>query len=80
MSFEWDPQKAASNQRKHKVDFADAATVFEDEAGITIDDDTPAEERFINYRDGCSGARAGRGLDVAGRKYPAYIGTQGHAF
>ncbi|MFN7949483.1 MAG: BrnT family toxin [Blastocatellia bacterium] len=56
MSFEWDPKKAASNQRKHKIDFADAATVLEDEAGITIDDDNPDEERFITI-----------GMDALGR-------------
>ena len=40
--------EAASNLRKHKVDFADAVTVFEDEFAVTIDDDDePAEKRFV---------------------------------
>ena len=28
--FEWDAKKAASNARKHGIQFADAVTVFED--------------------------------------------------
>jgi uncharacterized DUF497 family protein len=45
--YEWDPRKAASNLRKHGVDFADAATVFEDEFALTIDDNDPEEKRFV---------------------------------
>lgn len=30
MNFEWDPEKAASNFRKHGVTFEEAATVFQD--------------------------------------------------
>ena len=30
LEFEWDPAKAASNVRKHGVDFELAATVFRD--------------------------------------------------
>ncbi len=47
MGYEWDPKKAASNLRKHKVDFADAVAAFEDDFAITIDDDEPREERFV---------------------------------
>ena len=47
MQFEWDRQKAASNLRRHGVDFADAATVFYDERAVTIRDDTREEERFV---------------------------------
>jgi len=36
VSFEWDPRKAAANLRKHGVDLADAALVFEDEHAIRI--------------------------------------------
>lgn len=28
MLFDWDPAKAASNQRKHRVSFAEARTIF----------------------------------------------------
>ena len=47
MEFEWDPQKAASNRRKHAVAFADAVGVFYDERALTMDDEHPDEERFI---------------------------------
>lgn len=30
LEFEWDPQKAESNRRKHGVSFEEAATVFSD--------------------------------------------------
>ena len=36
MSYEWDPNKAKSNYKKHHVKFADAVGVFEDENAITI--------------------------------------------
>lgn len=29
MSYEWDPNKAKSNYKKHRVKFADAVGVFE---------------------------------------------------
>ena len=43
MEFEWDPNKAASNWRKHKIDFETAVNVFDDpfrrEYEETDDDD-----------------------------------------
>jgi uncharacterized DUF497 family protein len=47
VDYEWDPKKATSNLRKHGVDFADAAIVFEDLSAVTIDDDDPDEKRFV---------------------------------
>lgn len=47
VEFEWDPNKAASNLRKHRVRFAEAVTVFEDEAMLTMVDEQPREERFV---------------------------------
>lgn len=47
MSYEWDPSKEKSNYKKHRVKFADAAGVFEDENAITIRDEHKGEERFI---------------------------------
>ena len=49
MEFEWDPEKAAGNLRKHKVSFTEAATVFGDSLGTTVvDPDHSADEhRFI---------------------------------
>lgn len=49
MEFEWDPQKAIVNNRKHGVTFAEAATVFDDPLGITVADPnhSETEDRFI---------------------------------
>lgn len=47
MTYQWDPNKAKSNLRKHGVRFADAVGVFEDENAITIEDEHPKESRFI---------------------------------
>jgi len=38
MEFEWDPQKAAKNLQKHKVPFAEAATVFDDPLSVAVAD------------------------------------------
>lgn len=46
VKFEWDPIKAATNYKKHRVHFADAVGVFEDDLAITIEDTTTSEERF----------------------------------
>ena len=45
--YEWDPQKARENRRKHGVSFADAAAALEDEQALTVEDDYPDEQRFI---------------------------------
>ena len=49
LKFEWDPKKAASNLRKHGVNFEDAQTVFADESAKMIDDPDHSEEedRFV---------------------------------
>lgn len=49
MEFEWDDSKAAANQRKHGVSFAEAATAFADPvAAIFADPDhSHDEEREI---------------------------------
>ena len=56
VTFQWDPAKARANLRKHRVDFADAATVFEDPRALTQDDPHPREERFVTL-----------GIDALGR-------------
>lgn len=53
---EWDAEKAASNVRKHKIDFADAATALGDESALTRSDEDPDEERFVTL-----------GMDALGR-------------
>jgi uncharacterized DUF497 family protein len=47
--FEWDPNKAAGNARKHDVTFEEAATVFQDDLSVTVrdPDHSTVEERFI---------------------------------
>ena len=47
MEYEWDPHKALTNIKKHKVDFADAVGVFEDPLAITVADDRYSEARFL---------------------------------
>ena len=45
-AFEWDDAKAASNRRKHRVDFIEARHVFDDPNGIDEPDDDPDENRW----------------------------------
>lgn len=49
MIYEWDAKKAAANQRKHRIAFNDAATVFLDPLAVTFDDPDHSvnERRFI---------------------------------
>jgi uncharacterized protein len=49
IQFEWDPNKAAANARKHGVTFAEARSVFADERAKLIDDPEHSEneDRFI---------------------------------
>lgn len=56
MVYQWNPDKAIANLRKHGIDFADAVSVFEDDLAITIPDNRFEEERFITI-----------GIDAFGR-------------
>jgi hypothetical protein len=49
LRFDWDPEKAASNERKHGVAFSEAATAFGDPISITVPDPehSSGEARFI---------------------------------
>jgi uncharacterized DUF497 family protein len=49
VTFTWSARKAATNLRKHGVDFREAATVFYDPLSITFPDDEHSkfELRFI---------------------------------
>jgi uncharacterized DUF497 family protein len=47
VEFEWDPNKAASNLRKHGVRFAEAVVALEDHAALSMPDDNSREERFV---------------------------------
>ena len=48
LEFEWDEEKAAANLRKHKIDFRDAALVFNDENHIEYYDEANSvfEDRY----------------------------------
>ena len=49
MKFKWDPEKNKRNNRKHRVDFSEAETVFEDNNAIEMFDEEHSqdEDRFI---------------------------------
>ena len=48
-NFEWDPTKAKSNLRKHKVSFERASEIFLDPFTLSVFDDTHSsdEDRWI---------------------------------
>ena len=50
MEFEWDPEKAAENAKKHGVDFSEGMTVFNDPLELTISDPDHSEneQRFLS--------------------------------
>ncbi|MBA2264467.1 MAG: BrnT family toxin [Chloroflexi bacterium] len=61
--FEWDPEKAESNRRKHGVAFEEATSVFDDDA-VAADFDfwhSDVEERHV----GIGASRMGRVIVVA---------------
>ena len=49
MNFEWDPNKAELNLRKHGISFTEAATVLGDPLSATVydPDHSENEERYI---------------------------------
>jgi uncharacterized DUF497 family protein len=49
VTFEWDPNKASANIKKHDIDFREAATVFDDPLSTTFPDEehSSSERRFI---------------------------------
>jgi uncharacterized protein len=51
MKFEWDPKKALSNLRKHKVSFGEAATAIADPMAATgaDPDHSIGEFRYITF-------------------------------
>lgn len=48
-NFEWDPEKANTNKKKHKVSFELATTIFNDPAALSIFDEghSEHEDRWI---------------------------------
>lgn len=51
MDFEWDPKKAAVNEKKHHISFQEAATVFGDPFAITYLDPghSKSEVRYLTF-------------------------------
>ena len=51
MRIEWDPQKAHSNLRKHKVSFEEAATALHDPMSVTgaDPDHSVGESHYITF-------------------------------
>ncbi len=49
LRFEWDPEKARTNLKKHGVSFEEATTAFGDSLSLTVEDSShsEAEERFV---------------------------------
>jgi hypothetical protein len=48
MEIEFNPEKAASNLRKHRISYAHAEQALRDPFGITIEDpDSERESRFV---------------------------------
>ncbi len=56
MNYQWDPEKAKTNFRKHRIHFSDAVSVFQDDLARTIDDDCKEEQRYVTL-----------GMDLLGR-------------
>jgi len=48
-TFEWDPNKAVANRRKHGIGFEQAATVFRDALAVSIydEDHSESEDRWV---------------------------------
>jgi uncharacterized DUF497 family protein len=51
MKIEWDPKKAKSNLRKHRVSFEEAATALSDPVAATgaDPDHSITEERYVTF-------------------------------
>jgi hypothetical protein len=52
MKFEWDSRQSISNERKHKVSFVEAVSVFRDALSVSYPDADHSieEDRFCDYR------------------------------
>ena len=54
MIYEWDPKKAQSNLRKHRVSFEEAASVFLDPLATTYPDPDHSDEEYREITVGSS--------------------------
>ena len=57
MKFEWDPEKAEINLRKHEVSFEEAITVFKDTLAYIFDDEEHSHEEHREIIIGTSALR-----------------------
>ena len=57
LRFEWDEEKGKANLKKHRIDFDEAATVFNDPFSITIHDPDHSadEQRYIDIGSSAAG-------------------------
>jgi uncharacterized protein len=57
MSFTWDPRKARINQRRHRVSFEEARTVFGDPLAVTFadPDHSLGEFRYLTFGESVRG-------------------------
>jgi uncharacterized protein len=44
LEFEWDDEKARSNEKKHRISFEEAASVFADPLAVIFDDETHSQD------------------------------------
>ncbi len=49
LQSEWDPRKDAENQRKHRISFSEARTVFADEYALLLDDPTTPPPKIGSF-------------------------------
>lgn len=72
--FEWDKTKAETNQRKHKVSFDEAITVFDDPFLLTFPDPAHSydEERKISI------GASDQGADTRGHSHRPGQSNQAH--
>jgi len=66
--FEWDPLKAAANLRTHRVTFAEAVTVFEDDFTLTREDPDPVGPDLIRVISAWKANKRQRVLYEKGRR------------
>jgi len=69
MEITWDPKKAETNFRKHKVRFSDAETVLYDPMALTLEEQgISGEQRFVTV-----------GSDAIGRIVVVVYTYRGHS-
>jgi len=74
MEIEFDPEKAASNLRKHRVSFAHAEQALRDPLGITIEDPgSEGESRFVTLGADSLGSNSSRSPHTAKRSSPNHL-------